>query len=426
MKRALVIGSQTGGLSGVVRDAERMADTLGALGFTADRVLGPAATREGILAAYRRLIRDSEPGDAAVFYYAGHGTLAKNPGYLAAKAAGRLAPRYIQFLVPADFAETGEHDFRGIASQEISVLLAALTDKTQNVTVLLDCCHAARMLRDPGLRPRALPNPITTGVEPFLERLEREGVDLGRLDVEGNPHAVRLVAAGVRQSAYEYTNDAGESAGIMTEALVGALGDPAALSWTWREVLRRVRERVQRVTDEQRPEVEGPHRRILFTQHERHASSMLPPPPAAPPAAEITWGVVEEGSARPLAGEGARVTVGQRIYVRIENPGDEPVYASVFDVGVTGEVTLLTVAEPSGVEIAPGEDYVLGYREGRGFRGLALTWPRGVPDDGPRPGSLVVFVSREPEDLRIFEAHPQRLAERTPAARIAFLLASRG
>jgi hypothetical protein len=423
--RALCVGSQTGDLTGADQDAERAAGTFEALGFAVDRVIGPAATREGILDAYRRLARDARPGDAAVFYYAGHGTLARNQAYAAARAAGRLAPRHFQFLVPVDFAATTDRDFRGIASHELSVLLGALTDRTRNATVILDCCHAAAMVRVPRLRPRALPHPITVGVEPFLERLRAEGVTLDRLDVEGNPHAVRLVAAGVSQSAYERTDEAGASGGLLTEALLPALREAFTKGegpGTWRDLLRKIRARIAELTDEQRPEAEGPARRLLFRTEERTAESIPPPPLPAPPEVEISWGVVEGGRARPLGRSGETVTAGQRIYVRVENRGEATVHASVFDVGVTGRVSLLTVSEPSGVEIRGGEEYVLGYRDGRGLVGLALGWPEGAPGGVARPESLVVFVSDTPEDLRGLEARPDRLGDREPAARIDFTL----
>jgi hypothetical protein len=108
--------------------------------------------------------------------------------------------------------------------------------------------------------------------------------------------------------------------------------------------------------------------------------------------------------------------------VRLDNRGEETVHASVFDVGVTGRVSLLTVSEPSGVEIPAGEEYVLGYRDGRGLVGLSLAWPEGAPAGAARAESLVVFVSEAPEDLRGLEGRPERIGQRAPAARIDFAL----
>ena len=72
-KRALLIGSQTGGLTGVHGDVEVMADALVALGFEVRRHIEAAATSAAIVDAYRALIADTAADDAAVVYYSGHG-----------------------------------------------------------------------------------------------------------------------------------------------------------------------------------------------------------------------------------------------------------------------------------------------------------------------------------------------------------------
>ena len=252
----LILGSQTHGLTGVLGDAERVADALGALGFSVARCVGAEATREGILQGYRRLIETCAPGEAAFVYYAGHGAWSPEPG------AG------FQFIVPVDFDHSSEEDFRGITSLELSGLLEELTSKTRNVTVVLDCCFAARMFRGMDLVPRALPEVPLPVVRAHLMRLQAQGRALGGSHVESNPHAVRLVASALDEPAYEYTNARGVRTGLLTDAFLEVLDEARGLPVSWGQIGRRVRERVLARCPQQRPELEGPGRRLLFQLEE--------------------------------------------------------------------------------------------------------------------------------------------------------------
>ncbi|MFY0521912.1 caspase family protein [Archangium gephyra] len=261
---ALILGSQTHGLTGVLGDAERMADALGALGFGVLRCVGAQATREGILQGYRRLLETCVPGEAAFVYYAGHGARSPEP------EAG------FQFIVPADFERSTEEDFRGISSLELSMLLAELTAKTRNVTVVLDCCFAARMSRGLGLVPRVLPEVPLPVVRAHLARLRARSSGFGGLHVESNPHAVRLVASALDESAYEYTNARGVRTGLLTDAFLEVLEEARGLRVSWGQLGRRVRERVLARCPRQRPELEGPGRRLLFLLEELEQELALP------------------------------------------------------------------------------------------------------------------------------------------------------
>ena len=77
-RRALLIGSQTGGLRGVHADVEVMADTLNGLGFSATELTETPASYGGIVDAYRGLIEDTAAEDAVVVYYSGHGGRCRN------------------------------------------------------------------------------------------------------------------------------------------------------------------------------------------------------------------------------------------------------------------------------------------------------------------------------------------------------------
>src|SRR5262249_62432238 len=150
-RRALLIGSQTGGLTGVPADVDLMRTTLEALQFETQTVTESEATREGILSAYRRLRDAAQDADAVLVYYSGHGARYRNP--LAMNDPE--APRYLQFIIPTDFDDAPEGEFRGVLAEELSLLQAGLTGKTPNVTTVLDCWHSARMSRDPSRLPPA-------------------------------------------------------------------------------------------------------------------------------------------------------------------------------------------------------------------------------------------------------------------------------
>jgi len=258
MRKALVIGSETGGLAGVHNDVATMTALLTQRGFDVDSRTGANATREGILDGYERLIAGVVHGDAAVVYYSGHGGLARIlPG------DGDPRPD-IQFIVPTDYDDSRPGDFRGITDIELSVLLTRLTGRTRNATVILDCCHAAHMSRQVDLRVRALPHPTYLDVSEHNAMLRSVGLPVDVPDTVSNPYAVRLVACAPWESAYEYTNSQRLQAGVATDSLRVALEELGTARVDWTALIQRIRSRVEELAPGQRPEVEGPSRRLLF------------------------------------------------------------------------------------------------------------------------------------------------------------------
>ncbi len=276
-KRALLIGSPVSGLKGVETDIEIMQELLSTYGFSCTPCVGKKdATRRGILDAYDDLIRASGSQDAAVIYYSGHGGLAENPYYSAQRQVSARQPRYHQFIVPVDIYETTDTDFRGITNLEMSYYLLRLTQKTQNAVVILDCCHASGMCR--GLpnrtvtfRVRTLEKTWSCGIHFHLEQLRNQGIHLDRLDIQGNPNAVRLVATGPTQPAFEYTVQ-GRTCGLLTDSLSVCLNEVAGIPLSWRAICRLVRQRVLSFEYSQRPEIEGPRDRLLFEVEQSQAN----------------------------------------------------------------------------------------------------------------------------------------------------------
>ena len=272
-RRALILGSQIEGLRGVDNDTRRMAAMLDARGFAIDLRVDDAATRAGMLAGYDQLIEASAPDDAAVVYYCGHGYHATIPD--------ALPSRSWQCIAPTDLRAGTDTDWRGITAWELSIKQARLTDKTRNVTVFLDCCHSAQLSRSdgvPGAIPRALPHPVHVGFDLHLAALRAEyGTAFDAVDAVGNPHAVRIVACGQSESAFEYPDEAGQYHGVFTEVLIDTLMQVGRAPVAWAAIISAIRARVLRRFVRQRPGIEGPARRGLFslTEHNGPRSVVL-------------------------------------------------------------------------------------------------------------------------------------------------------
>lgn len=579
-RRALLIGSQTGGLTGVHADVELMRATLEGLGFGTTTVTGSDATRDGILGAYGDLIGSTTAGDAVVVYYAGHGGRCPNP--LAAEDPE--APPYLQYVVPTDFDDAADDEFRGVLAEELSLRQAELTSRTANVTTVLDCCHAARMSRSPARLPRARP-PRWVPVDAVRATFEAARSDpaAGRIASDSNPLAVRVVACAPDQSAYELTLPDGSRHGALTARLCALLGDRESARLTWHQLVDGLRPAVMDLVELQRPEVEGPTERRLFTTDERPATGVLPvvvddgtpyllapslfgvaegdtyslvaaggdpgeplaqavvdrvqtdrarlvvehgaldgaaarieghpvgvalgrrpvcvPSPTTPRAQQVVEAlrrsphtrVVEPGTPGLLAtvevddeglrlldaageplSDGSRaldddalasltrdvlqlaraahlrdlpsgqgdaalpddVTVewlrldgdrevalgasgehlfdGDVVAVRLRNRSPEQRFASVFDIGLRGAITLLSTSEPSGLTLAPGDVHEL-FLDPPGRRGMEMFWPPDLPGPAARPETFVTVVTDRRQDLsRLRQAGVSRAPDESP------------
>jgi hypothetical protein len=258
MRRALIVGAEADGLVGVLNDVAMMTSLLKSRQFAVEIRTGPDATRAGILDSFDKLIADSHDGDAIVVYFSGHGGLAR-----VIAPDGNPLPE-LQFIVPTDYGASRPGDFRGITAIELSVRLARLTNVSRNVSVILDCCHAAHMVRNDGLRVRALPHPTYLDIGEHLGMLRALGLPTDLAHPISNPDAVRLVACAPWESSYEGTNNRGLEVGLLTDSLRVALDEVGPARVSWATLVQRIRDRVSTLEPLQRPAVEGPNRRILF------------------------------------------------------------------------------------------------------------------------------------------------------------------
>ena len=169
-KRALLIGSQTFGLTGANPDVHLMAETLERRGFECDVRVDDDATRNGIVDAYEQLISDTpaDSTDPVVVYYSGHGGRSTLRDWSTRQQLGQRSD--LLYLVPFDMEASTEGDFRGLLSEEVSALQRRLTARTANVTTILDCCHSGTMSRDPTVLPKSVARQFPT--EGALARIE--------------------------------------------------------------------------------------------------------------------------------------------------------------------------------------------------------------------------------------------------------------
>ena len=149
-KLALLVGindypetSQISSLKGCINDVELQRHLLiYRFGFKPEDILtltNQNATRQGILDAFEtHLIQQAKPGDIVVFHYSGHGSQVADPDQDYPDGLNST-------IVPFDSQRPTTNPNTGTIVQDITghtlfLLMTAL--KTENVTIVLDCCHS--------------------------------------------------------------------------------------------------------------------------------------------------------------------------------------------------------------------------------------------------------------------------------------------
>ncbi|KAM5348930.1 hypothetical protein ACJ41O_008753 [Fusarium nematophilum] len=270
---ALLIGSPLGGLRGVKTDLEVMQTILEANGFTTATIY--PATSAQIHQEWANVTAKLSQGDAVVFYYSGHGGLAVSND----EGRDGTHRRPLQYLVPIDFEQTTEGDWRGIADVELSRMLRSATNKTRNVTLILDCCYAARMARLPGT-VKAIDPREYRHISDHIERMLRDGFFEGDFHPERNLDVVTIAASTQSESAYEQQFN-GRQMSVLVEALERTMqrlqsqdASPAEVSW--RSIMQQVRDRVKVTCPQQSPRVEGDDLRFTFSLDKADSYGVIP------------------------------------------------------------------------------------------------------------------------------------------------------
>ncbi|KJA24870.1 hypothetical protein HYPSUDRAFT_38216 [Hypholoma sublateritium FD-334 SS-4] len=134
-------------LSGAVADAENMRDFLvDDLRVSKDQriieLYNEQATKSAMIKALKNLATKEEIGkdDPILIYYAGHGSQFQAPDDWGANLHSK-----IEMLLPYNFDLKGSESLeeQGLLDQTFSALLSDIAlNKSNNVTVILDCCHS--------------------------------------------------------------------------------------------------------------------------------------------------------------------------------------------------------------------------------------------------------------------------------------------
>lgn len=161
------------------------------------------ATREGILTAFNEhLIKQAKPGDVVVFHFSGHGSRVVDPYKISSDGLNST-------FVPADDNSMSEKGIvNDIMGRNLFLLMSALKQKTENVTVVLDSCHSGggtrgnvmtraieggsnftacpaeleyqqRLIKELNLDPKEVGKAVATGVVLAASRPEQVAIDFG-------------------------------------------------------------------------------------------------------------------------------------------------------------------------------------------------------------------------------------------------------
>jgi hypothetical protein len=252
-------------LSGCVNDVKAMAALLrGSYGFDdVVTLLEEEANRDGILAALGDLAGRIEDDDILVVHYSGHGSQMTD-------REGDEPDGKDETLVPHDSGRA-PHPNRDITDDELYAWIRQVTETTQNLTLVFDCCHSGTITRDvfgsgsrwvePDERPASELPP--SPVPPDARGTAR---DTGPSD--WLPMGKYVLIAGCQDDESSYEHEAADDGsvvdhGALTYFLTQELAK-ATPGTTYRDVFERVRARVSAAHPRQHPQLEGTTNRELF------------------------------------------------------------------------------------------------------------------------------------------------------------------
>lgn len=228
------------------------------------RVPEMPATAENILNAFQELADNTQKNDRVLIYYAGHGGRST-----VSSGSGRY---FREALLPSDIATKG----RRIWDYEINAWLACIASKGADLTVILDCCHAAGTHRSLGKFPKK-PTWRTREIEVETQGYAVPDVDNGlprgivRSSMEDwDPGYSLLAACHANEVAHEVTNGNGQTSGLLSSHLYGILSDcpdEKLHELRWNEVVTRMKmieNNVDECTLKQRPWFVGRKERRVF------------------------------------------------------------------------------------------------------------------------------------------------------------------
>jgi len=145
-KRALLIGinyvGQSGELSGCHNDVHNIKEYLmdvhefpeENITILMDDGEHTEPTKKNMEEAYKKLVHESEPGDAVFCHYSGHGGRLRDDG-------NDEADGYDETLIPVDYQTAGQ-----IRDDDLYLNLVGAMPEGVQLTCLMDCCHSGTVL----------------------------------------------------------------------------------------------------------------------------------------------------------------------------------------------------------------------------------------------------------------------------------------
>jgi hypothetical protein len=314
-----------------VNDAVAMRDVLVARhGFRSEDVVlltDGAATRDGILAAFRRVLVDpARPGDVGFFFYAGHGSRVSN-------SLSREPDRKDETVVPVDA--------RDIRDKEIARLMAAAADRGLRLTAVFDSCHSGSISR--GIS-------ISRKVRSVATDPEADARDPDPAPSPAEKGVLVVSAAQDYQSAVEAVDERNQPHGAFTAALLAVLrtSSPQADA---ESIFLRTRALLRAGGAVQEPVIDGPAGR-------RRDPLFGPTPRGARGRPVIAAGKVANGTVEVLGGFALGLAPGA-VLVRADE-GKPAVRLRIERVeGVSTSLARPATPGDEKVAIAPGDSFAV-------------------------------------------------------------------
>ncbi|MET7468208.1 caspase family protein [Micromonospora sp. NPDC005686] len=321
-------------------------------------LLNEQATRAAVVSAFREHLGQAGPGDTALFWFSGHGSLSRLPPELWHREPSGWCQTLVCHDSRADGTETPD-----LLDCELRVLISEVAARGAHVAVVLDSCHSAGATRTgPGADPQtdeviriapvaprwAEPAPRPPALESLLPELVGATNDAalgGNRDVgpdQADADHVALTACRDDQQAYE-TGPWNRRNGIFTLGLLDAIErlGPGA---TYRELMVAARCAVENARDRQVPT-------LYPADHDIVDQPFLGGVSRAPASALVMR--YKRGSWEINAGSihGIEAAAGEdvRVAVHLESP--------VREARVTRVRTELSVVEPLGWTPDTGRQY---------------------------------------------------------------------
>ncbi|HYU33820.1 MAG TPA: caspase family protein [Thermoanaerobaculia bacterium] len=309
-------------------------------------------TYANIVAAFKQLAFEANPGDRVYIHYSGHGSRGPTQYPGVKGLAGKD-----EALVPCDIFTP---ESRYLTDLELAFLVQLLVERDLLVTVVLDCCHAGGAMRGRGKEaavPRQVPwvrrAPVPSAVGD-LETLTKvwkslrpdqrayRGLKLqSSLPVEGYS---LFAACRPDETAFEYPFEGGEPQGALTYWLIDTLRRSDG-ELKCGEIHERLKARIRGSFAKQTPMFIGDSERG-FLAPERKARTR-----DFAPASPRVLRVAGDGRVLIDVGVATGAKVGDRVHLKGWPSGDVSAELAICQVGSTESWAEVTrVLEPGAIE----------------------------------------------------------------------------